>query len=121
MNYRSVVAFGTARRIDDIQGKAEALRVISDHLIAGRWEEVRSPTAKELKATSVLEFTIEDASAKTRSGPPIDDEEDYTLPVWAGVVPLQLRAAAPLRDPRLANDVVLPTYVRDFHTDEEEN
>jgi nitroimidazol reductase NimA-like FMN-containing flavoprotein (pyridoxamine 5'-phosphate oxidase superfamily) len=121
MNYRSVVAFGTARCIDDIQGKAEALRVISDHLIAGRWEEVRTPTAKELKATSVLEFTIEDASAKTRSGPPMDDEEDYTLPVWAGVVPLQLRAAAPLRDPRLANNVVLPTYVRDFHADEEEN
>ncbi|MGA9719212.1 MAG: pyridoxamine 5'-phosphate oxidase family protein, partial [Acidobacteriaceae bacterium] len=71
MNYRSVVAFGTARQIDDVQGKAEALRVISDHLIAGRWEDVRNPTAKELKATSVLEFTIEDASAKIRTGPPV--------------------------------------------------
>ena len=79
--------------------------MISDHLIAGRWEEVRSPTAKELKATSVLEFTIEEASAKTRSGPPMDDEEDYALPVWAGVVPLHLRAALPLQDPRLAKDI----------------
>jgi len=115
MNYRSVVAFGTARKIDDIQGKAEALRVISDHLITGRWEDVRNPTAKELKATSVLEFTIEEASAKTRSGPPADDEEDYALPVWAGVVPLHLRAASPLRDPRLESDVPTPEYVRQFH------
>jgi nitroimidazol reductase NimA-like FMN-containing flavoprotein (pyridoxamine 5'-phosphate oxidase superfamily) len=115
MNYRSVVAFGTARKIDDIQGKAEALRVISDHVIAGRWEEVRNPTAKELKATSVLEFTIEDASAKTRSGPPIDEEEDYALAVWAGVVPLHLRATAAVPDPRLEKDVALPAYVRGFH------
>ena len=121
MNYRSVVAFGTARRIDDVQGKAEALRVVSDHLIAGRWEEVRHPTAKELKATSVLEFTIEEASAKVRTGPPMDDEEDYTLPVWAGVVPLHLRAAAPLRDPRLAKGIVIPEYVRSFHSNGDES
>jgi hypothetical protein len=115
MNYRSVVAFGTARKIEDVQGKAEALRVISDHLIAGRWEDVRNPTAKELKATSVLEFTIEEASAKVRTGPPADDEEDYALPVWAGVVPLHLQATAPLKDPRLNGDVPLPAYVRSFH------
>jgi hypothetical protein len=121
MNYRSVVAFGTARKIDDIQGKAEALRVISDHLIAGRWEEVRNPTAKELKATSVLEFTIEEASAKTRSGPPMDDEEDYARPVWAGVVPLHLRAAAPLRDPRLVTDLPVPDYLRGFHANGDES
>jgi uncharacterized protein len=120
MNYRSVVAFGTARKIEDVQGKEEALRVISDHLIAGRWEDVRSPTAKELKATSVLEFTIEEASAKVRSGPPVDDEEDYELPVWAGVVPLQLRAAAPVKDPRLNGHVRLPTYVHGFHTNHDE-
>ena len=120
MNYRSVVAFGTARKIDDVQGKAEALRVVADHLIAGRWEEVRSPTAKELKATSVLEFTIEDASAKIRSGPPMDDEEDYALSVWAGVVPLHLRATAPLRDPRLAKDIVTPEYVHKFHVNGDE-
>jgi nitroimidazol reductase NimA-like FMN-containing flavoprotein (pyridoxamine 5'-phosphate oxidase superfamily) len=115
MNYRSVVAFGMARSVEDIQGKVEALRVISDHLIAGRWNEVRNPTAKELKATSVLEFTIEDASAKTRSGPPLDDEEDYALPVWAGVVPLHLRAAAPLPDPRLEHELAVPEYVHKFH------
>ena len=120
MNYRSVVAFGTARKIDDVQGKAEALRVVADHLIAGRWEEVRSPTAKELKATSVLEFTIEDASAKIRSGPPMDDEEDYALSVWAGVVPLHLQARAPLRDPRLAKDIVIPEYVHKFHANGDE-
>jgi nitroimidazol reductase NimA-like FMN-containing flavoprotein (pyridoxamine 5'-phosphate oxidase superfamily) len=121
MNYRSVVAFGTARKIEDIQGKAEALRVISDHLIAGRWEEVRNPTAKELKATSVLEFTIEEASAKIRSGPPLDEEEDYALPVWAGVVPFHLRAAAPVRDPRLANDVAIPEHVRKFQVKGDED
>jgi len=115
MNYRSVVAFGTARKIEDVQGKAEALRVISDHLIAGRWDDVRNPTAKELKATSVLEFTIEEASAKIRTGPPVDDEEDYALPVWAGVVPLHLQAAAPLKDARLNGDIPLPGYVRRFH------
>jgi hypothetical protein len=116
MNYRSVVAFGTARSVDDIQGKVEALRVISDHLIAGRWEDVRHPTVKELKATSVLEFTIEDASAKIRSGPPLDDEEDYALPVWAGVVPLQVRASEPSRDPRLEHELAIPEYVRRFHS-----
>lgn len=116
MNYRSVVAFGTARKIEDVQGKAEALRVISDHLIAGRWEDVRNPTAQELKATSVLEFTIEEASAKVRTGPPMDDEEDYALPVWAGVVPLHLQAAAPIKDSRLNGDVPLPGYVRRFHS-----
>jgi hypothetical protein len=120
MNYRSVVAFGIARKIDDVQGKAEALRVVADHLIAGRWEEVRSPTAKELKATSVLEFTIEDASAKIRSGPPLDDEEDYALSVWAGVVPLHLQATTPLRDPRLAKDIVIPEYVHKFHANGDE-
>lgn len=121
MNYRSVVAFGTARKVDDIQGKAEALRVISDHLIAGRWDAVRNPTVKELKATSVLEFTIEEASAKTRSGPPMDDEEDYALPVWAGVVPLHLRAAPPVRDPRLETHVATPEYVRQFHANGHES
>lgn len=121
MNYRSVVAFGTARQIDDVQGKAEALRVISDHLIAGRWEDVRNPTAKELKATSVLEFTIEEASAKIRTGPPVDDEEDYALPVWAGVVPLHLQAAPPLKDPRLNSHIPLPAYVHGFHTNNGES
>jgi uncharacterized protein len=98
MNYRSVVAFGTARKIEDQERKFAALRVISDHLIAGRWNEVREPNEKELKATSVLEFTIEEASAKVRTGPPLDDQADYALPVWAGVLPLSLTPGLPIRD-----------------------
>jgi hypothetical protein len=111
MNYRSVVAFGTARKIEGAEEKTRALRVISEHLIAGRWSDVRGPSDKELKATAVLEFSIEEASAKIRTGPPVDDEEDYSLPVWAGVLPLRLEAKTPVPDPRLAASVKLPPYV----------
>ena len=111
MNYRSVVAFGTARKIEGAEEKTRALRVISEHLIAGRWSDVRGPSDKELKATSVLEFSIEEASAKIRTGPPVDDEEDYSLPVWAGVLPLRLEAKAPVPDPRLEASIKLPPYV----------
>ncbi len=114
INYRSVVAFGTARKIDDRAQKERALRIISEHLIAGRWNDVRSPRQQELKATSVLEFSIEEASAKIRQGPPLDDEDDYSLPVWAGVLPLQLSAKAPVPDPRMAQPTELPNYVREF-------
>jgi len=111
MNYRSVVAFGTARKIHDLEHKTEALRVISEHLIRGRWDEIRLPNEKELKATAVLEFTMEEASAKVRTGPPMDDEEDYALPVWAGVLPLILTPRAAIPDPRLAEGTPLPEYV----------
>jgi uncharacterized protein len=111
MNYRSVVAFGTAHKIDEPAQKTRALRVISEHLIAGRWDDVRSPTEKELKATSVLEFSIEEASAKIRTGPPIDDEEDYGLSVWAGILPLTLEAKPPVRDSRLTDGIKLPDYL----------
>ena len=111
MNYRSVVAFGTARKLEDPEQKTRALRIISEHLIAGRWNDVRQPTAKELKATAVLEFAMEEASAKIRTGPPVDDEEDYSLPVWAGVLPLRLEEKAPIPDPRLAEDAVVPQYI----------
>jgi nitroimidazol reductase NimA-like FMN-containing flavoprotein (pyridoxamine 5'-phosphate oxidase superfamily) len=111
MNYRSVVAFGTARKIEDQERKTDALRVISEQVIPGRWNDVRRPTEKELKATSVLEFTIEEASAKIRTGPPADDEEDYALPVWAGVVPMKLTAQAPIPDPRLIPGIDVPAYV----------
>ncbi len=110
MNYRSVVAFGTAKKIADPEAKEDALRVISEHLIAGRWAEVRQPTAKELKATSVLEFTMEEASAKVRRGPPKDDEEDYGLPIWAGVLPLQLTPGAVIGD----SDLDVPPSVRRY-------
>lgn len=117
MNYRSVVAFGTARQLDDPEAKTQALRIVSEHLIAGRWRDVRGPTAHELKATSVLEFTIDEVSAKVRSGPPADDEEDYGLPVWAGVVPLHLRAAEPVADTRLVDGVATPAYLGTFRAE----
>ena len=112
MNYRSVVAFGTAHIIDDPEQKVHGLRVISEHLLRGRWNDVRQPTAKELRATSVLEFSIEEASAKTREGPPMDDEEDYLLPIWAGLLPVGLERRAAIPDPRLSQDVRLPSYLR---------
>jgi len=114
MNYRSVVAFGTARKIEDGAEKLRALRIISEHLLAGRWNDVRSPSDKELKATAVVEFTVEEASAKIRQGPPMDDEVDLSLPVWAGVLPLSLEARAPVPDPRLARGIEVPQYVLQF-------
>ncbi len=114
MNYRSVMAFGTARRLQTPESKARALRVISEHLMADRWDEVRRPSDQELAATAVLEFVIEEASAKTRHGPPIDEEDDYRLSVWAGVVPLRLEAQPPIPDPRLAPDLALPQYLRQY-------
>src|SRR6266576_4924819 len=114
MNYRSVVAFGTARKVVDPEQKIKFLRVISEHLIAGRWADVRGPSEKELKATTVLEFSIQEASAKVRSGPPLDDESDYGLPVWAGVLPLEMRARSPIPDENLIEGVALPDYVRHY-------
>lgn len=114
MNYRSVVAFGTARKIDDVARKLEALNIISEHLIAGRWNDVRRPNEQEMKATAVLEFTMDEASAKVRTGPPVDDEEDYDLLVWAGVLPLALTAGTPQPDERLKDGAELPAYILRF-------
>jgi nitroimidazol reductase NimA-like FMN-containing flavoprotein (pyridoxamine 5'-phosphate oxidase superfamily) len=111
MNYRSVVAFGTAKKLEDPVAKVESLRVISEHLIPGRWVEVRAPSESELKATSVLEFSIDEASAKVRSGPPLDDANDYGLPVWAGVLPLEMRSRQAVPDDKLIGGVALPAYV----------
>ena len=93
INYRSVVVLGHARLVTDHDEKREALRAVTNHVVPGRWEEVRPPTDQEMKATSVLALDIEEASAKIRTGPPIDDDEDLTVPVWAGVIPLRLDAA----------------------------
>ena len=100
MNYRSVVVFGKAKLIGDHE-KNTALKVISDHLIPGRWEEVREPNTKELKATTVLEIIIDEASAKIRTGGPIDDKEDYKLKVWAGEIPLKRMPTIPTADEKL--------------------
>jgi hypothetical protein len=111
MNYRSVVAFGRAKKIEDLVYKIQCLQVISEHLIPGRWADVRAPNASELKATTLLEFLIDEASAKVRSGPPLEDESDCTLPVWAGVLPLTLRSQEPIPDFQLPTGVALPGYV----------
>ena len=114
INYRSVVALGTARAITQAGQKTRALRAISEHLLAGRWDDVRGPTRQELSATSVLEFSISEASVKIRRGPPKDDEEDYARSGWAGVLPLALEAKAPEPDPRLAAGTPAPAYLSGF-------
>src|ERR1700747_1971333 len=101
VNYRSVVILGTARLVTDSTEKMEALRVFTDHVMKGRWDDVRQPTEQELKATSVLSLALEEVSAKVRTGGPIDDEDDYSLPVWAGVLPLETVAKQPVPDARL--------------------
>ena len=111
MNYRSLVAFRRARKIVDPEQKINSLRVISEHLIPGRWQDVRGPSEKELKATTVLEFSIEEASSKVRSGPPLDDESDYGLPVWAGILPLETKSRPPVPGDKLIESATLPDYV----------
>ncbi len=105
MNYRSVVVLGKARLVTEDEEKRAALHAFTNHVVPGRWEETRQPTAQELKATNVLAVAIEEASAKVRTGPPIDDEEDYAFPVWAGVVPLETKAGVPVADARKLPEV----------------
>jgi hypothetical protein len=111
MNYRSVVAFGTGRKLSSPSAMTRALRVISEHMLAGRWQDVRGPTRDELAQTTVIEFCIDEASAKCRQGPPVDEEDDYHRPTWAGLLPLSLTSAAPQPDPRLSPGVHLPDYL----------
>lgn len=112
MNYRSVVAFGRATLVEDDGEKMRALHAISDHIVRGRWDDARKPTAQEMKATLVLALPLSEASAKIRTGPPKDDEEDYDLPVWAGVVPTRLEYKEPVPDPRLKGTPPVPEYAR---------
>ena len=113
MNYRSVVVLGTAKMVEDPEEKLSALHVLSEHIIPGRWAEARRPNEKELKATTVLRLPIEEFSAKVRTGPPIDDAEDYAFPVWAGVIPLNTVAGQPIPDDRLAVPTI-PEYARSY-------
>jgi len=101
VNYRSVVILGKARLVTDATERVEALRAFTNHVVPGRWEEVRPPNEQELKATTVLALKLDEVSAKVRQGPPVDDEEDYALPVWAGWVPLETRVGRPVADERL--------------------
>jgi hypothetical protein len=114
VNYRSVVIFGTARVVEDREGKIGALRLFAEHVMPGRWQEVRPPSDKELQATSVLALPLQEVSAKVRTGPPLDDEEDYTWPVWAGVLPLSLTPGLPVADQRLLAGIEVPAYVRRY-------
>ena len=112
MNYRSVVMLGNAAPVEGDAAKIEAMRVIVEQIVPGRWEHVRKPSAQELKATAVLSLPIDEASAKLRTGPPVDEEEDYSLNVWAGVLPLATRAGELIPDPRLHASVAqIPEHI----------
>lgn len=114
MNYRSVVVLGKATLVDDPAEKLEGLRLLSEHVIPGRWAESRQPNEKELKATSLLRVPIEEFSAKVRQGPAVDDEEDYSFPTWAGVVPLEMVADEPIDDERLLAGQKVPEYAKGY-------
>lgn len=114
MNYRSVVLFGKGSPVNDDGQKTEVLRCLAEHLIHGRWQEVRGPNPNELKQTLVVAIPIDEASAKVRTGPPLDDEEDYAWNVWAGVLPLRLTASTPIADPRLASEIAVPQYAVNY-------
>ncbi|HUB01954.1 MAG TPA: pyridoxamine 5'-phosphate oxidase family protein [Terriglobales bacterium] len=112
MNYRSVVILGTASLMSGPEEKLAALRVLSEHILPHRWDDVRQPNEKELKATSVLKIPLDECSAKVRTGSPIDDEEDYSFPTWAGVIPLELKTGTPIRDDRCDRD--FPKYLQNY-------
>jgi nitroimidazol reductase NimA-like FMN-containing flavoprotein (pyridoxamine 5'-phosphate oxidase superfamily) len=114
MNYRSVMVFGQPRVVTDPEEKAAAFRALVDHIAKGRWEDARQPTPSESTATTVLAISLDESSAKVRSGPPIDDDGDTALDVWAGVVPLGMVAGNPETDPKLSPDVEVPGYARDY-------
>lgn len=114
MNYRSVVVLGKATLVDDPAEKLDALRALSEHILPGRWADARQPNERELKQTSVLRLPIEEFSAKVRVGPAIDDEEDYSFPTWAGVIPLEMIAGSPIEDSQLDPAQKVPEYAKHY-------
>jgi nitroimidazol reductase NimA-like FMN-containing flavoprotein (pyridoxamine 5'-phosphate oxidase superfamily) len=114
MNYRSVVMLGRATLVSDPAEKIKALEAFTEHIVRGRWNDVRQPTEAELKATTVLALPLAEVSAKIRKGPPKDDAEDYELSIWAGVVPLEIVPAAPIADPRLKAGLEPPSYAKKY-------
>jgi nitroimidazol reductase NimA-like FMN-containing flavoprotein (pyridoxamine 5'-phosphate oxidase superfamily) len=114
VNYRSVVILGTAKLVEDPTEKMEALRLFTEHIVKGRWDEIRWPTEQEMKGTTVLALPLEEVSAKVRVGGPVDDEEDYSLPVWAGVLPLMQVPGAPVPDERLKAGTPVPQYITNY-------
>lgn len=116
MNYRSVVVFGAAKIITAENEKMEALRLFTEHIVPGRWTDVRPPTANELKATTVLVVPLTEASAKIRTGNPVDDKEDYAMNVWAGVLPAAMNFGEPIPDAQLSREIALPTYIANYRS-----
>ena len=114
INYRAVMAFGTAEKVEDDAHKLAALEAFVERLFPGRWATLRPVTPQELKATTVLSMPLDEVSAKVRVGPPKDDEEDYALPIWAGVLPLTLTPGVVEADPLNLAGLALPEHVRDF-------
>ena len=114
INYRSVVILGKAELVDDDDEKNRALKAFTEHIVPGRWADVRWPTELELKATSVLKLPINEASAKIRTGDPKDDEEDYAMDIWAGVLPLTIVPGKPIDDTNLIHDVEPPKYITEY-------
>jgi uncharacterized protein len=114
MNYRSVMVLGTGSAIEDREEKLIGLRLLSEHILPGRWNEARRPNQKEVKATTIIRLPIQEFSAKVREGPVIDDEEDYAFQVWAGVLPLNLVTGDPTSDSRLAEKISVPDYVKNY-------
>ena len=112
LNYRSVTIFGTGTLVDNDAERLQALKIISDQVIPGRWEEVRAPNSKEMKATKIIKIHISESSAKIRTGPPVDDKEDYNLPIWAGVVPIEQKLGTPIPDPEMKEYTGIPKSVR---------
>lgn len=114
MNYRSVVILGRAMPVEGRDEKLAALAAFSEQVMPGRWQDLRETTDAELKGTLVLSLPLKEVSAKVRTGPPKDDEEDYALPLWAGVVPLKLTAGTPIADTRLPKGIEPPGYARNY-------
>jgi len=111
VNYRSVVLFGKPEKVESADEKTKALEIIMNHIIPGRWDEIRKPNDKELNLTSVFSLKINEASAKVRTGPAVDDKEDLDLNVWAGVLPLKMITEKPINNPDLKPDISLPNYL----------
>jgi nitroimidazol reductase NimA-like FMN-containing flavoprotein (pyridoxamine 5'-phosphate oxidase superfamily) len=114
INYRSVTLFGKATALESPEDKLASLEAFMERITPGRWAELRPPTKQEMKATTVVGMEIEEASAKVRTGQPVDDEEDYALPIWAGVLPLRTVVEPPVSDPRLPEGVEAPAYLSKF-------
>ncbi len=114
MNYRSVVALGTASPVEEPAEKLLALRAYTEKILPGRWNDARQPNEQELRATSILRLPLTEVSAKVRTGPPLDDEPDYALPIWAGVIPLHLASDTPIREEKCDPAIPLPLYTANY-------